>query len=365
MQPMTGKERIHNILKRKPVDRVGVFEEFWQDTLTRWKREGHLPGVEDTDDFPEHFGLDMEKPWPFNFVADLDFPGEVVDETEEVILVRNGDGALLRKHKLHDSAPEHVDFRVKERADWEATIQPQLQADPRRIDFASYRRLRQRGERDGRFVMASSWNIFQVMVNVCGHEHLLAGMALDPEWVKDMVAAYSKLSIALHEILFEREGLPDGLFIMEDLGYKGNPFMSRRMFREMLQPAYADFVKFARSKDLPVLFHSCGYVEPFIPDLIDAGIDCLTALEVKAGMDLVRLYRQYGDGLSFMGGIDARVIASNDRSVIDRELEAKVPIVKEKYGLILSSDHSIPDTVDYDTYCYFLEKGLELGKYRE
>ena len=363
METMTAKERIHNILKRKPVDRVGIFEEFWQDTLTRWKKEGHLPDDLTTEDFPEHFGLDMEKPWPFNFVADLDFKDEVVEETEEVILVRNGDGALLRQHKLHVSAPEHVDFRVKEKADWEECIKPLLKADIKRIDCNSYRRLRQRGERDGRFVMGSSWNVFQVMVNVCGHQNLLMGMTLDPDWVKDMASTYARLSIELHEILFEREGLPDGLFIMEDLGYKNNPFMSLRMFREMLKPAYAEFVRFARSKNLPVLFHSCGYVEPFIPDLIEVGISCLTALEVKAGMDLIRYYQQYGEALSFMGGIDARTIASNDRVSIDRELEKKIPVVKGNYGFILSSDHSIPDTVNYETYRYFLEKGLSLGKY--
>lgn len=150
---------------------------------------------------------------------------------------------------------------------------------------------------------------------------------------------------------------------MEDLGYKGKTFMSPAMFREIIKPAYKEIVNFARSKNLPVLFHSCGYVEPLIPDLIDVGVDCLTAIEVKAGMDLVKLYKQYGEVLSFMGGIDVRAIASNDRELIDRELEEKIPIVKGNYGFILSSDHSIPDTVEYETYRYFMEKGLELGKY--
>jgi len=60
-----------------------------------------------------------------------------------------------------------------------------------------------------------------------------------------------------------------------------------------------------------------------------------------------------------------RVLYSNDKDLVSRELESKIPIVKEKYGYVLHSDHSIPDTVNYDTYKYFVERGLELGTYDE
>ena len=42
MQPMTGKERITNILKRQPVDRIGVFEHFWNDTTRIWTENGWI-----------------------------------------------------------------------------------------------------------------------------------------------------------------------------------------------------------------------------------------------------------------------------------------------------------------------------------
>jgi uroporphyrinogen decarboxylase len=92
-------------------------------------------------------------------------------------------------------------------------------------------------------------------------------------------------------------------------------------------------------------------------------MNCLQVIEIKAGMDLLRLYKNYGDVLSFMGGIDVRTLYSNDRKIIDSELESKIPIVKEKFGYVLHSDHSIPYTVEFDNYKYFIEKGLELGKY--
>ena len=97
--------------------------------------------------------------------------------------------------------------------------------------------------------------------------------------------------------------------------------------------------------------------------MIEAGIDCLEVIEVKAGMDLVKLHEQFGDRISFMGGIDVRTLYTNDRAVIDRELESKIPIVKQGYNFMLHSDHSIPKTVDFETYRYFIKRGLELGTY--
>jgi uroporphyrinogen decarboxylase len=78
-------------------------------------------------------------------------------------------------------------------------------------------------------------------------------------------------------------------------------------------------------------------------------------------MDLLRLYQNYGDRLSFMGGIDVRCLYKNDKREIDAELETKIPIVKTGHGYVLHSDHSIPSNVDHDIYKYFIHKGLELG----
>jgi uroporphyrinogen decarboxylase len=188
-------------------------------------------------------------------------------------------------------------------------------------------------------------------------------MALDPDWVKDMVVTYAQLTIDLLDILFSREGFPDGIWFYEDMGYRLHPFMSPRMYREIILPGHRLTVQWAKTRGLPVIMHSCGFIEPLIPGLLEAGIDCLQVIEVKAGMDLIKLYQAYGDQLSFMGGIDVRVLYNNDRHEIDTELEKKIPIVKGHYGYVLHSDHSIPSNVTHDTYQYFIDKGVALGRY--
>jgi hypothetical protein len=142
---------------------------------------------------------------------------------------------------------------------------------------------------------------------------MLMGMALDPDWVKDMVNTYAELTLELQEILFSEEGYPDGIWYYEDMGFKERPFMSPAMYKEIIQPGHKLTFDYAHSKGIPVLVHSCGFVEPLVPGLIEAGMDCLQVIEVKAGMDLLRLYRNFGEKLSFMGGIDVRVLYSRRR----------------------------------------------------
>lgn len=360
MNEMTSVERITNILARQPVDRIGLFEHFWGDTRKKWATEGHLA---ETENLADHFGFDIQGCGGFQMVGDIDFKPEVLEETEKTILKRDGNGAVLRTHKLHNATPEHVDFAVKEQTAWEELIKRKLTPDRRRINFEGYRNGRRSAADNQRFACMTGAHAFELMKNVCGHEYMLMGMATDPEWIKDMVMTYSTLYVSLMEILFEEEGLPDGIWFYEDMGFKHHPFMSPDAYREIMLPGHKLTVDFAHSKGLPVIMHSCGFVEPLVPGMIDAGVDCLQVIEVKAGMDLLQLKADYGDHLSFCGGMDARNLVANDREAISAELLEKIPVVMKDSGYILHSDHSIPDQCEYETYRYFVDEGLRLGTY--
>ena len=360
MAEMLSIERIHNILRRKPVDRIGLYEHFWGDTHKKWTAEGHLNPGESIED---HFGFDFQMGGGLNLVANLDFKPVTIEETDETILQRDGNGALLRRHKLHDTTPEHVDFLVKDRQGWDEHIKPFLKPDRRRIDFDGYRKAKEFAAGRNRFFALAALNVFELMHPVCGHPAMLMGMLTDPDWVKDMVNTYAALLVDLMEILFAECGLPDGVWFYEDMGFKQHPFMSPAQYREFILPAHRKTVQYCKGRGLPVIMHSCGFVEPLVPGMIEAGIDCLQVIEVKAGMDLLRLYTDYGDRLSFMGGMDVRKLYSNDRAEIERELNAKIPVVKGRFGYILHSDHSIPDQVEYASYRYFVQRGLELGTF--
>lgn len=361
---MNSKERISNILAGKPVDRIGVFEEFWGDTVTRWVNEGHVKGGTPTP-LLDHFAWDIEKPWPFDFTADIHAGTKVLAETEDTVTILDGNGAVLRKHKKHVSTPEHISFTCTDRESWEKNIKPLYLNTPVRDRIyaeGGYMPYKERADKNESYIILGSWHVFQNMLNICGHENLLFGMADDPEWIDDMIETIGELSICMHEELFGMVGKPDALYIMEDLGYKFSPFFSPAMFRRFYKGTYTRLVDFAHSQGLKVFFHSCGFIEPLLPDLVDTGIDCLTAMEHKAGMDVKRIAQNFGDRIALMGGLDARVLESNDLAKVEDMLQDYIPFLKN-YRYILASDHSTSDAVDYDTFTYFVKRGLEIGSY--
>jgi len=358
MESLTAHERISRMLRREKADRIGLYEHFWGDTHGSYIKKGHMTETESLDN---HFDFDIRECWAFNYVTDIEFEWVILEETEDTRLIKDGNGAILRRHKKHDSTPEHVDFTVKDRSGWEKVREMLVKPDERRINFEAYRNAKADAKAKNKFFCWSGINVFEQMHPLCGHEYMLMGMIDDPDWIRDMIQVYADMNINLQEILFAKEGPPDGIWYYEDMGFKNRPFMSPAMYNELILPAHKRTIGFAHERGMPVIMHICGFVEPLLPGIVEAGIDCLQAIEVKAGMDILRIYKDYGDAISLMGGLDVRVLCSNDKAAIDRELEAKIPIVKQNYGFCLHSDHSIPNTVEYETLKYFIEKGLYLG----
>jgi uroporphyrinogen decarboxylase len=81
-------------------------------------------------------------------------------------------------------------------------------------------------------------------------------------------------------------------------------------------------------------------------------------------MDLLRIKKHYGDKIALIGGMDVRVLESNDLAAVDRMLEDKLPGAMAGSGYVLQVDHSVSNLVRYETYRHFVERGLDLGTYQ-
>lgn len=357
---LSGRERILRTMNRQPVDRYPVFEHFWPDTHKRWLEKGW---IKESDDLSNLLGLEIRGGGWLNGVADLDFVPRIIAEDEQTITVLDGNGATLRRHKKHDATPEHVAFSVTDREGWEKSIKPHLlKLDERRIPFESYREARKGAAERGDFFVWTYVGPFEQIHPICGHENMLMGMLEDPEWVAEMAEVLTDFSIRHAEALFAREGEPDGIWLYEDMGYKFKPFMSPEHYRELIQPGHRKLCDWAHGKGKKVIMHSCGFVEPLLEGMVEAGIDCLQAIEVKAGMDLVRIARNFKDRIAFCGGMDIREFYVNDRNRIDQMLESVLrPLVDMGASYIIHSDHSIPPEVDLDTLRYFEERAKEMS----
>ena len=89
-----------------------------------------------------------------------------------------------------------------------------------------------------------------------------------------------------------------------DTGGQGSLLMSPKMWRRWIKPRWLRIftaVHQANPQAL-VFFHSCGYIEPIIPDLIEIGLDILNPVQPEV-MDPIQIKQKYGNQLSLWGGI--------------------------------------------------------------
>jgi uroporphyrinogen decarboxylase len=129
------------------------------------------------------------------------------------------------------------------------------------------------------------------------------------------------------------------------------------VLEDLVFPYHRALVDVFHARGLPVVLHSCGSQRELLPLVVEAGFDALNPMERKAlGNDPFTFAERWGDRIAFIGGLDARVLESNDKALIVRETGAYIDGMKARGArLVFATDHSISPLVDYDSYRWCLE----------
>jgi uroporphyrinogen-III decarboxylase len=133
-------------------------------------------------------------------------------------------------------------------------------------------------------------------------------------------------------------------------------------WRQVYKPQLTRLCDEIHAAGLKTIYHSCGNASAVFDDMIECGVDCYNPLEAKTGLDVVELKRKYGQHWAFYGNIDVRVLGTNDREKIRREVLRKLNAAKGG-GYIIQADGGVPGDVHTATYDYFVQLVREYGKY--
>jgi len=351
---MTTHERMTCVYAHREADRCPIVDQPWPSTLERWQREG-LPADADWIDY-----MGMDRIIYIGVDNSPRFPVQVLEETDEYVIHTNEWGLTKKDFRDRHSTPQRLDYKVKDPDTW-AKAKERMQPDPSRIDWETLRRNYRRWREEGAWIGAAFWYGFEVTYSHMVGPTLFLAMVERPEWVIDMVNTYLDLCIALFDMIWDAGYRFDQVNTWNDMGYKGKQFMSVQMYRDLFKPADRRCAEWAHSKGLKVYYHSCGNINPLVPELIDAGIDLLNPMEVKAGMDPLQLKADYGDQLAFHGGLNALLYREPEQ--MWAEMERVIPVMKEHGGYVIGTDHSIPDNVSLETYRQFVALAKKLGRY--
>jgi uroporphyrinogen decarboxylase len=355
MPEMTSHERYARIFAHQEADRVPVIDGPWDATIERWQREGMPKDVS----YVDYFGLDH--------VADLSldnsprYEERVIEDTPEYSITTSKWGVTLKNWKHAASTPAFLAHTIIDRKSWQAA-KARITPSADRIDWEALKSSTKTWQEKGCWIQALLWFGFDVThAWIVGTERVLLALIEDPAWLMDMFEHLLETNLALLDRVWEAGYRFDSAFWYDDMGYKHNQFFSLKMYRNILKPFHQRAIDWAHAKGIKTHLHSCGDVNPFVPELVGMGLDALNPLEVKAGMDPIALKRQYGKDLVLHGGINA--VLWDQPALIEQEMRRVIPVVKESGGYIFSSDHSVPSTVSLEDFRKIVGLAKELGEY--
>lgn len=204
---------------------------------------------------------------------------------------------------------------------------------------------------NGRFaILGGDWSPFwHDLIDLMGMENLYIKMYTDPDVIdavlKHMVDYYFQVSKRIFDAAAD---VIDIFFMGNDFGSQRGPLMGPEMFDRFMGPHQKRLCDLGHSYGLKTQLHCCGGIYELIPNMIDAGVDGLHAVQPSCrGMELAKLKSRFGKKMVFNGGIDSHhTLMEKDTAGVKEDTRKVLETMMPGGGYIAGASH---DTILEET----------------
>jgi uroporphyrinogen decarboxylase len=360
---MNGCERVKLAIAHKQADRVPRFDQFWRETLTKYRMT--------QDQLAEKFDFDI-------VIIPMDnsmrFPTAYRDmgEFEEF---DDRCGYTIRRRKAHSSSHyvKHVNkdydnwLTMRDRFRLDKNDESRVSLKPYYLCYTPHPSWEDavseiNAAYPGKYKLLQCYGPYEGTWRHHGMENTLMNLYAEPEYMDEMFEGITRVTIETLDYAMEMKLDVDGIWLIEDMGSTRSSLFSPQTYRERLKPFHKRISETSKKYGLSLFIHSCGEITNLLPDIIDAGFDVVQPLQADTTMNVVDLKARFGDKVTFFGNIDCRKMAQGQDAIKAELLTKLIPAMKDG-GYIYHSDHSIPPEVSYENYCYLMELLDKYGRY--
>jgi len=374
---MNFRERFAAIMHYKPYDRMPVVSlGYWDETLEKWVREGHLKPEEIAgytagsamegmisrklgfDDTFLHFLIDKSSPlW------------QLYPPFEERILdiMPNGHQKKLTEYgviEIHSPGSQSIHATegslLKDRKSWEERYKPRLIFSEDRFDQDALRRYEETDKERDYPLGLFCGSLFGQIRNMLTLEGCSYMMADEPELFEEICQMVTELNFRIADYLLKTNITFDFATFWEDICFNYGPLVHPQFYDEHIGPNYKRITDLVRSCGIDVVSLDCdGLVDALIPTWLNHGVNTLFPIEVGTWNASIKPFREkYGKDLLGIGGMRKHVLAL-DRKAVDEEVERLRPLV-ELGGFLPCPDHHLAPDAKWELIQYYTDRMHEV-----
>ena len=157
----------------------------------------------------------------------------------------------------------------------------------------------------------------------------------------------------------------EGVWITDDIATQDSLMFSPETYREMIKPYQKRLLEYLRSRNMKVIFHTCGAVYPLIPDLLEIGVEIIHPLQLNArGMETAKLKKEFGRDLVFWGGgCNIEVLQTGSAADVHDEVKRRIGDLAPGGGFVFTPTHCIQPHTAPENVMAMIDALREFGAY--
>jgi len=217
---------------------------------------------------------------------------------------------------------------------------------------------------NGLAVVWNNINIFEKAWGLRGNDELLVDFFVNQDMAACLLDRLTELWIFSAKKGAELK--TDIIWTGDDIGMQDRMMMSPDTWRKWIKPRFEKIIKSAKdiNPHIIICYHSDGFIEPVIPDLIEIGVDVLNPVQPEC-MDPAKIKKLYGDKLAFWGTIGIQTtLPFGTPEEVRRVVKERIETVGAGGGLVISPTHAIEPEVPLENITAFVKAAKEYGKYQ-
>jgi uroporphyrinogen decarboxylase len=247
--------------------------------------------------------------------------------------------------------------------DWTQPAVPK--SPPTTIGTGSYKdffeRLKMLRDHSDKYILVMIYGSHFEKANFArGIENFLADLAGSPDFAQGLLNRIIDKNMVMIENVISAPEI-DGVLLGSDWGTQLDLIMSPRTWQKMIRPGEQREYDLIHAYGKDVWVHSCGNVRKIIPSLIEMGVNVLNPVQPEA-MDIAELKQQYGDKLTFWGGISTqKILPFGTPDEVKKEARRVRDMMSVNGGYIFAPSQEIQDDVPPENVIALIETAKEMA----